>query len=312
MLRIEKSELDSLPSLLVEEKIVGVSDAYFDVDEGFEAMCRLIRHGIVGWSNPNQPPSVAVYPEKNGDHIYSEGLGREKDPVFVANKNWHADANGNEHNIAYIGMSMVHYDCPEPDKGQTLFVDLQSLYERCPYKDYVEDLWIKHVVFNCDQGVDINVHPLLRTHPLTGVTGFHMNSRAMRPEESPTLTPDTPQNEQYNGTPPEFQELMNWMWGEIENQDNWIWWRWNEGDFLVWDNRCFIHSFTGGWDVGDRIFHRFPIGMEKPVYKPTTPVGVSLFDAYDGPITKWFNEDPESSREIHDQASNKPDTVVAT
>ena len=70
MLRIQKTDLDSLPSLLIEEKIVGVSDAYFDLDEGFEAMCRLIRHGIVGWSEPNQPPSVAVYPEKNGDHIY--------------------------------------------------------------------------------------------------------------------------------------------------------------------------------------------------------------------------------------------------
>ena len=79
------------------------------------------------------------------------------------------------------------------------------------------------------------------------------------------------------------------MWGEIENQDNWIWWRWNEGDFLVWDNRCFIHSFTGGWDVGDRIFHRFPVGVEKPVCKPATPLGVSLFDAYDGPITKWVS-----------------------
>ena len=53
MLRIQKTDLDSLPSLLIEEKIVGVSDAYFDLDEGFEAMCRLIRHGIVGWSEPN-------------------------------------------------------------------------------------------------------------------------------------------------------------------------------------------------------------------------------------------------------------------
>ncbi len=304
MLRIQKSDLDSLPSLLIEEKIVGVSDAYFDIDEGFEAMCRLIREGVVGWT-ANQPPSVAIYPEKNGDHIYSDGLGREKNPIFVANRNWHADANANEYNLSYIGMSMVHYDCPEPDKGQTLFVDLQSLYERCPYKDYVEDLWIKHVVFNCDHGVDINVHPLLRTHPLTGVTGFHMNSRAMRPEESPTLTFDTPQNEQYNDTPPEFQELMKWMWGEIENQDNWIWWRWNEGDFLVWDNRCFIHSFTGGWDVGDRIFHRFPVGMEKPVYKPAIPLGVSLFDTYDGPITKWFNEAPEVRQGLHGESSNK-------
>ena len=291
MLRIEKTDLDSLPSLLIEEKIVGVSDAYFDLDEGFEAMCRLIRHGVTGWlEEPNMPPSVAVYPEKNGEQVDPEGLGREKDPTFVANRNWHADANGNEYNLSYIGMSMVHYDCPEPDKGQTLFVDLQSLYERCPYKDYVEDLWIKHVVSNYDQGgVDINVHPILRTHPLTGVTGFHISTRGMRPEESPTLAFDTPENEQYNGTPPEFQELMKWMWGEIENQDNWIWWRWDEGDFLVWDNRCFIHSFTGGWDVGDRIFHRFPIGMEKPVYKPATPLGVSLFDAYDGPIVKSFN-----------------------
>ena len=159
MLRIEKTDLDSLPSLLIEEKIVGVSDAYFDLDEGFEAMCRLIRHGVTGWlEEPNTPPSVADYPEKNGEQVDPEGLGREKDPTFVANRNWHADANGNEYNLSYIGMSMVHYNCPEPDKGQTLFVDLQSLYERCPYKDYVAELWIKHVVFNYDQGgVDTNV-----------------------------------------------------------------------------------------------------------------------------------------------------------
>ena len=95
MLRIQKTDLDSLPSLLIEEKIVGVSDAYFDIVEGFEGMCRLISEGVVGWK-PNQPPSVAIYPEKNGDHIYSDGLGKEKETVFVANKNCQADEKGND------------------------------------------------------------------------------------------------------------------------------------------------------------------------------------------------------------------------
>ena len=262
-------------TLLLEEKVIGFSGLYLTEDEAAD----LMRHLYSGYSESgaDRAPSVAVYRNKDGDQVSDNSFRRELSVFDVANANWHADNLGSDFCTSHIGLSMIHYDCPDADSGQTLFVDQQKLFDKCPYKTYVESLWCKHQAHGDKEH---GIHPVLRTHPITARTGLHISGRFMVPEKCNMFNLDLPESEQYLDTPPQYQEFMAWLWQEIKNPENWEWWRWQEGDFLLWDNRCFVHSFTGGWSRGDRVFHRIVIGYEKPYYKPSITPGL-LGDTFD-------------------------------
>jgi alpha-ketoglutarate-dependent taurine dioxygenase len=286
---------DTYLDLLLTEKAIGFSGLYLEPDQIADFMGSLYK----GYTRMDRGPSVAIYPNKNGDQINPAFLGEpcKWDPLEVANKNWHADTLEQPTITTHIGLSMVHYDCPEPDKGQTVFVDVEKLYEllllETPYKDYVENLWCAHATHNCDMGVNFSSHPFLRTHPVTGRTGLHLSARKMVPEGFPVPGPTTDFYDEHKNTTPEFEGLMEWLWNHVHDDGMWDWWRWEEGDFLLWDNRCFVHSFTGGWDIGDRVFHRALVGDEVPFYKPPIdgvgPPG--LLEPHEEPIRQWSNND---------------------
>ena len=94
------------------------------------------------------------------------------------------------------------------------------------------------------------VHDGIRIHPQTKQTSFYVPNFWFEPEEEST---------------PEFVEYIEYIKEQVYdpvNQERWIW---NEGDFLIWDNRNLMHTMSGGWAVGERVFNRCSIGREKPI-----------------------------------------------
>ena len=67
----------------------------------------------------------------------------------------------------------------------------------------------------------------------------------------------------------EFQSYLDWFRAYRESNltegDVYLTWEWDEGDFIIWDNRNIIHSVTGGWKIGDRIFNKINAKMEKAI-----------------------------------------------
>ena len=45
--------------------------------------------------------------------------------------------------------------------------------------------------------------------------------------------------------PADFADYIQWFLEQVEDEENRNWWRWKEGNFILWDNRCTFHSFTG-------------------------------------------------------------------
>ena len=281
--------------LLVEHKVVGFQDPLYltDVQQArvmlllfdFDLCKNIYAHkGTSVWKN-NTYGHLASDEEEDLEtgtrtppvNNPSDGVlrgGRLK-PTDTIASNWHADCVEDRRPISYISMSMMEYNCPE-GQGDTVFVNLEDLYEKCPFKGWLENQTFAHPV---RLGIDLNrdaepqIHPALRTHPITGETGLCVSDSRMLPMGAPKdaygsgwLAAGRHRGYGYMGSDqqPEFQEYMDWLFDEINDPENQQWFRWEEGNFLIWDNRCHLHSFSG-WD-GSRNFNRALAGMDAVWY----------------------------------------------
>ena len=200
----------------------------------------------------------------------------KNDEAFIL-YNWHLDfpeENSEKLLCSHISLHMSVFNCPK-DSGQTLFIDLIDLYKRCP-EEYKKELHKQNVQFAGMRGVmpgeayNNRIYPALRTHPATGETilfwtcGFWTSVRDSlhgKSFEFTSAVSQYPKNEDW------FNDFSQWILFELRNKDIWGIWSWNKDDFIVWDNRALLHSFTGGWKKDDRIFWRSNIGNEEVFYK---------------------------------------------
>ena len=96
-----------------------------------------------------------------------------------------------------------------------------------------------------------HVHPLVRTHPVTGRKALFI---------SPVYTVGVE-----GLTPPETDALLGFLFMHMV-QDPFIYrHRWQEGMVLMWDNRCTMHLAEGGYDGHLRLMHRTTVAGDAPV-----------------------------------------------
>ena len=60
------------------------------------------------------------------------------------------------------------------------------------------------------------------------------------------------------GRGPELVE----KWAGITNPEVVFIQEWEEGDVMIWDNRNTVHTFHGGWRLGERVFRKLELGCE--------------------------------------------------
>ncbi|WP_293679190.1 TauD/TfdA family dioxygenase [uncultured Phenylobacterium sp.] len=95
------------------------------------------------------------------------------------------------------------------------------------------------------------VHPLVRTHPVTGRKALFI---------SPVYTVGI-EGMAPNAAAPLLAGLYQHM-----TQDQFIYRHvWREGMVLIWDNRCTMHNAMGGYDGHRRVMHRTTVAGETPV-----------------------------------------------
>ena len=95
------------------------------------------------------------------------------------------------------------------------------------------------------------VHPLVRTHPVTGRKALFVSPvytvgiEGMAPNEADPLLADL------------HRHLV---------QDQFIYrHHWQPGMVVIWDNRCTMHNALGGYDGHRRVMHRTTVAGETPV-----------------------------------------------
>ena len=265
--------------LLLEHKALGFEDPlYLTPEQHGKVLLRLFDFDLC--RNVYSTRGASIWTDNTYENLSPAGrLTEDKDPLDCMKSNWHADCVEYKRPVSYLSMSMLEYDCPE-GQGDTVLVNLEDLYEKCPYKEYLEDLNLAHPAkggVQIDESIEAQIHPALRTLPVTGKTSLCISDSRMLPIGASKdalgsgwgagLDPAAGiEGYGYMGSDeqPEFVEYMQWIHDQINDPENQQWFRWEEGNFLIWDNRCNLHSFSG-W-MGPRSFNRGLVGMDAVWY----------------------------------------------
>ena len=168
---------------------------------------------------------------------------------------WHTDMSYNE--LPPTGSLLYALEVP-PIGGDTGFCNMYLAFETLPanLKRRVEGLTCKHDAAHTSVGglrrgfEDVTdpretpgaVHPLVRTHPVTGRQALFLGRRlfayipGLSLEDSDAL----------------LDELF-----DHATQDQFCWYQqWQAGDAVLWDNRCVMHRRDGFDNAARRVMHR--------------------------------------------------------
>ena len=174
--------------------------------------------------------------------------------------NWHKDHYHYPDPTSLIAMNMHTFICPA-GSGNTLIVNLADAYDDCPESilDYLQERnYLYTDVCGCNDPPLSSEHPALATHPITGRTSLCYPGRDGGGALACVPT---------DGSIEQWQEYEDWIWEYMNAPENQFRMNWEEGDFLIWDNRSCIHNYFGGWRAEERIFDRFCIGHTEPFYQ---------------------------------------------
>lgn len=168
-------------------------------------------------------------------------VGREAPPRST----FHADTTYVRNPPAYTALRTV--EVPEFG-GQTLFSNQYRAYDTLPEdrRRQVEGRTIRHVV----TGVEVSdgdetsaVHPIVRTHQVTGRRALYLSSPARCASVS-------------GMTGEEGRALVEYLVNHSTRTDNVLRHTWMPGDVVMWDNRCVMHKADHTGVVGNRVLHR--------------------------------------------------------
>ena len=142
--------------------------------------------------------------------------------------------------------------------GDTVVVNLADAYDNCPKHilDYLQGRsYVYTDVCGCEDPPLSSEHPALSMHPVTGRMSLCYPGRDGGGNLACVPSDDSVE---------QWQEYEDWIWGYMNAPENQFRFEWEEGDFLIWDNRSCIHNYFGGWELGERVFDRLCIGQEAP------------------------------------------------
>ena len=189
--------------------------------------------------------------------------GSRKRLFLDVNARWHTDSSFRP--IPAMGSILSGRKVPEKEHGDTAFASMRVGYETLPEekKRALEGLVAVHdyaySVSLFDDGLipqnEIDSvppvrHPLVRTHPPTGLESLFVSGHIERIEGMPV--------EEGRAL---VAELIEWC-----TRPEYVYrHRWSQYDLVMWDNRCTLHRATAIPTTEPRLMHRATIAGEGPV-----------------------------------------------
>lgn len=217
-----------------------------------------------------QSTEVSAF-EKNAAHPEIDVLEYDADNPPVATQDlWHTDFAGTERPT--LGTVLYAREVP-PDGGDTIWVDCGTAYEALsdrmkahldglfayhdnyqPYDRHVRpELWTPdNKIFSDDyRGAYTPVlHPVVRTHPVTGKKGLFVN------ESMTSLIKDLDRRES--------NYLLRYLFDHLRTPEFQYRHKWRANDLAVWDNRLSLHYALFDYR-SHRLMHRIVIEGDRPV-----------------------------------------------
>jgi taurine dioxygenase len=202
-------------------------------------------------------PTHPDYPEIFVIHTH-------KDSKIANGNNWHSDVSCDE--CPPLGTMLQLHVLPEGGGGDTLFASMYAAYDALSpqMRAFLDPLQAVHESEHIyrgrysDRGVDDRdkvypsaVHPVVRTHPVSGRKALYVNGafttriKGLKKPESDTI----------------LQFLVRHMAQERFQ----VRFKWEANDMAFWDNRAAQHLAMWDYWPNERKGHRVTIKGERPV-----------------------------------------------
>jgi len=179
---------------------------------------------------------------------------------------WHTDMSYNE--VPPMASALYALEVP-PSGGETGFCNMYLAYETLPggLRKRVAGMRCKHDSSRNSTGMlrvgysdtadprecPGAVHPLVRTHPVTGRDALFLGRR---------------RNASIVGLPlAESELLLDELWAHATRPEFTWHQEWRVGDLVLWDNRCVMHRRNAFDALARRVMHRTQIGGDRPFYR---------------------------------------------
>ncbi len=191
--------------------------------------------------------------KENGEYIGSLQEGEIQ---------FHSDGIYTEEPVA---ATMLYAVQPTAHGGETAYGNMSLAYEALApdIKAKIEGLKALHAftynslvtadneakMTDSDQ-VSRYVHPVVRTHPVTGRKALYVNR--LMTQAIVGMDED------------ESRELLAFLYDHLENPDFVYEHKWAKGDTLIWDNRCLVHTRRDFPPSETRIMKRLTIKGDRP------------------------------------------------
>lgn len=215
--------------------------------------------------SPEQLQQFASYfgePFGSPDYAYGHYEGYDKivkigpSPVGQRPSNWHQGGTWKANPWAF---ELLQLAVVPPVGGATLYADLQAAYEglSTPLKTLVGSLRAAHStqVKPTSRGrhdeTEWVEHPLVLTHPETGIKGLYLTSRITHLIGIPR---------------PESDALLAFLRQHASGVNYQYRNHWNAGDLVIWDNRSVWHYAVD--DYGDQERWGLKISIEGGDWRP--------------------------------------------
>jgi taurine dioxygenase len=231
-------QLQEIADALAEHQVVFFRDQHLD-HESHKAFGRAfgplaIHSGVSGLAD--HPEIVAIHADENSKN--------------VAGENWHSDLTMNAE--PPMGSILYMHTVP-PIGGDTLFASMYAAYDALSprMKTYLEGLTAIHdgdhvyrpLFPDIDRRYPCNIHPVIRTHPVTGKKGIFANpSYVTRIVEVPVEESDA---------------ILRFLYQHTANPNFQCRFKWEPNSVAFWDNRCTLHLAV--WDYYPQVRSGFRV-----------------------------------------------------
>ncbi len=245
---LANSEVDALHDALMAHQVIFFRDQRMSVEQ-HKAFGRLFGDLVV---HPAARAEIEGHPEIRVVHA-------DENSRTVTGEVWHSDLSC----AAEPPMGSILYMQQTPDAGgDTAFANMYLAYETLsePIRRLCDGLTALHTsahVFSraaygrSDKSFPEAVHPVVRTHPVTGRRSLFVNrgftTRIMELGKA------------------ESDALLAMLLGHAETPEFQCRFRWRRHSVAFWDNRCALHRATFDYHPAVRHAHRVTIKGDRPV-----------------------------------------------
>ncbi|MHB8530265.1 MAG: TauD/TfdA dioxygenase family protein [Caulobacteraceae bacterium] len=243
---IGEGQLEELKRALAEHQVIFFRDQRLSHDQ-HKAFGRLfgelvIHSAVAGLAD--HPEIVAIHADANSK--------------YIAGEDWHSDLTCDP--VPPMGSVLYLHTVPETG-GDTLFASMYAAYEALSprMKAYLDGMTAEHdgdhvyrpLFPDLDRRYPCSVHPVVRTHPVTGRKALFVNgSYTTRLMETPKAESDA---------------ILAFLYQHIANPNFHVRFRWRANSVAFWDNRCTQHLAVWDYFPQTRSGFRVTVAGEMPV-----------------------------------------------